>query len=574
MQGSIIAIAALVLSGSALVAFLLLRRYASQRSADVGAQIKGIERLHGEMLDGQARHHEHIERVVLSALAHFHDQLGRTIRDGLGVGLDAHLAQLDELLSSRTKELRAQVQDLLRTQADEQSQAAAGLRSTIKDELQTGIRGTTQQVDDLRREFTDLLQRVAPASVELSTHMVQSDRSMHHASQLVFGAEESPLVRITALALANERAASSIHVPVTDSIRREVGPTLGHAARALLGGAQTAQRQLKMVFSPEIAQGLQDGTLHMMKSNAVDGGIRAMALDASGTIRGQASLVKGLNPASVAMGALQIMAVITAQQYLAVINRQLEQIQGGINSIRDWLTNEVRGRVRGNSDQLDRMAQALNRHEVSERDREVFAHELQTIDREMTQVLRQIEEERRRAFDAFRHRAVEENAFKADGLLGDSLTTVREKLVRELEPCRNTSELAILATRVRAMSVVLRGALGLNQHHALDLADELFRDHDAALEQFREWRQALEAEIGALKSRYRTATTDREARASLHKALEESFASVDTNGGELRGVLRSVAATLQQQIAATARPTELEVTIDADGRIAELRHAS
>ncbi|HAN90627.1 MAG TPA: hypothetical protein DCQ33_00920 [Nitrospira sp.] len=268
------------------------------------------------------------------------------------------------------------------------------------------------------------------------------------------------------------------------------------------------------------------------------------------------------------------MAVITAQQYLAVINRQLAQIQGGINSVRDWLTNEVRGRVRGNSDQLRRMAQALNRHEVSERDREVFAHELQTIDREMSQVLKQIEEERRRALGAFRHKAIAENAFKADGLLGDSLITVREKLVRELEPCRNTSELAILATRVRAMSVVLRGALGLNQHHAFDLAEELFLEHDAALEQFHEWRQALEAEIGALKSRYRTATTDREARASLLKAVEESFASVDTNGGELRGVLRSVAATLQQQIAATARPTELEVTIDEDGRIAELRHAS
>jgi len=220
------------------------------------------------------------------------------------------------------------------------------------------------------------------------------------------------------------------------------------------------------------------------------------------------------------------------------------------------------------------MAQALNRHEVSERDREVFAHELQTIDREMSQVLKQIEEERRRALGAFRHKAIAENAFRADGLLGDSLTTVRDKLVLELEPCRNTSELAILATRVRSMSVVLRGALGLNQHHALDLAEELFLEHDAALEQFNEWRHALEVEIGALKSRYRTATTDREARASLHKAVEESFASVDTNGGELRGVLRSVAATLQQQIAATARPTELEVTIDENGHIAELRHAS
>lgn len=574
MQGFIIAIEALLLFASALVAFLLLRRYANQRSTDVDVQRKRLERLHSEMLDGQARHREHIERVVTGALAHSHDQLGRTISDRLGEGFDAQLTRLDELLSLRTKELAAQVQDLLRTQSDEHREAAEGIRSIIKVEIQNGLRGATQQVDVLRREFSDLAQHVAPPSGEFTRPRAPSNLSMPHASHLVLGADESPLVRITALASVNERAVSSIPVPVTDSIRREAGPALGHAARALLGGAQAAQRHLKMVFSPDIAQGLQDGTLHLMKSNAVDGGIRAMALDASGTIRGQASLVKGLNPASVAMGALQIMAVITAQQYLAVINRQLAQIQGGINSVRDWLTNEVRGRVRGNSDQLRRMAQALNRHEVSERDREVFAHELQTIDREMSQVLKQIEEERRRALGAFRHKAIAENAFRADGLLGDSLTTVRDKLVLELEPCRNTSELAILATRVRSMSVVLRGALGLNQHHALDLAEELFLEHDAALEQFNEWRHALEVEIGALKSRYRTATTDREARASLHNAVEESFASVDTNGGELRGVLRSVAATLQQQIAATARPTELEVTIDENGHIAELRHAS
>lgn len=397
---------------------------------------------------------------------------------------------------------------------------------------------------------------------------------LSRASQIVLGSEETPLVQITALASANDRVASSFPIPVTESIQRELGPAIGHAARALVGGAQAAQRHMKMVFSPEVAQGLRDGTLHMMQSRAVDGGIRAMAVDADGVIRGQASLVKGLNPASVAMGALQIMAVITAQQYLAVINRQLEQIQGGINNIKDWLTNEVRGRVRGNSDQLRRMAQALKRHEVSERDREVFAHELQTIDREMSQVLKQIEEERSRAFGGFRHRALEEKAFKADGLLGDSLLTVREKFVRELEPCRNTSELAILATRVRAMSVVLRGALGLNQHHALDLAEELSREHHAALEEFQTWRQALEVEIGALKSRYRTETTDREARAGLQKAVEESFAAVDTDGGELQRMLLNVSAALQQQIVATTRPTEIEVTIDRDGHVVELRRAS
>lgn len=114
----------------------------------------------------------------------------------------------------------------------------------------------------------------------------------------------------------------------------------------------------------------------------------------------------------------------------------------------------------------------------------------------------------------------------------------------------------------------------MNQHHALDLAEELFREHHAALAEFHVWCQALEVEVGALKSRYRTATTDREARVSLRKASEESFAAVDRDGGELQGVLLNVSAVLQQQIAATTRPTEIEVTVNGEGRVVELRRAS
>lgn len=574
MQGFIIAIAVLALSGMALVAFLLLRRYALRRRAEVDAQLQRLERLQGTWLEAHARHQEHIERVVLNALAHSHDQLARTMDERLRGGIDAQRVHLDELLRLRAEAQTSQVLELFRAHADDHRRAEEQFRSVIEEEIRTGLRSATQKVEIIRREIVDLSHRVAPMPVGLTTHHAPPKTLLDPASQIVLGPEESPLVQITVLESCNDRAEPRLPVPVTESIRRELGPALGHAARALASGVQATQRHMKMVFSPEVAQGLRDGTLHMMKSRAVEGGIRAMAVDKAGTIRGQASLVKGLNPASVAMGALQIMAVITAQQYLAVINRQLEQIQGGINNIKDWLTNEVRGRVRGNSDQLRRMAQAIKRHEVSERDRVVFAHELQTIDREMSQVLKQIEEERRRALNGFRHKALEEKAFKADGLLGDSLMTVREKLVRELEPCRNTSELAILATRVRAMSVVLRGALGLNQHHALDLADELFREHHEAIEEFHAWRQALEAEIGALKSRYRTATADREARASLQKAVEESFAAVDTNGGELRSVLLNISTALQQQIEAAERHTEIEVTVDAEGRVAELRRAS
>lgn len=311
MQGFMGAVEVLALSGTALVVFLLFRRYAVQRKSEADAQVQRLERLHGPLLDAQVRHHEHIERVVLAAQAHSHDQLTRAIDDRLCGGIDAQREHLDELLRSRAEALTSQVIGLLRTHADGHRQAEEQIRRAIAEEIRTGLRGATQQVEVIRREFADLARRVAPVSADLSTTQAPPKMPPNPAPHIVLGAEESPLVRIMALASANERAASSLPVPVTESIQREMGPALGHAARALTGGAQAAQGHLRMVFSPEIAQGLQEGTPHMMKSCAVDGGICAMAVDKAGTIRGQASLVKGLNPASVAMGALQSRAVIT-----------------------------------------------------------------------------------------------------------------------------------------------------------------------------------------------------------------------------------------------------------------------
>lgn len=562
----------LVLSGAALVAFLVLRLYAARRKSEFEAHVERLEGLHKALLNAQARHVEHIERVVLGAHTQSSELLARAIDARIRGGIEAQGEQLSKLLRSGTEAFASQIVELLRSNADANRQSEEHFRKGIQDEIQAGLRVVKQQVEAIRRELAD--RRAVPAPIGLANTQPQHELPLNPSPQFFLGAAENPLVRITALASANDRAESGLPIPVTESIRHELGPTLGHAARALAGGAQAAQHHMRMVFSPEVAQGLRDGTLEIMKSRAVDNGIRAMAVDMNGTIRGQASLVQGLNPASVAMGALQIMAVITAQQYLTVINSQLEQIQGGIDNIRDWLSNEVRGRVLGNSDQLRHMAQALKHHEVSELDREVFAHELQTVDREMSQVLKQIEQERRRALAEFRHKSLQEKAFKADGIFGDSLSTVREKFVRELEPCRNTSELTILATRVRAMGIVLRGALGMNERHAVKLVNELCREHDAAVEEFRTWRQELEAEIDAMKSRYRFETTDQETRASLQNATKESFAAVDTDGSELRAVLLNISAAIQQQIAATTRPTEIEVTVDEEGRVIELLRAS
>lgn len=250
MQGFIITVEVLALSGAALVTFLLLRRYAAQRRSEIDAQIQRLEQLHGALIEGQARHHEHIEQFVLGAQARSHGHLVRAIDDRLRGGIDAQREHLDELLRSRAEALTSQVSELLRANAEGTRQTEEQFRHAIEEKIQTGLRGATQQVEVIRRDLADLAQRVAPVPVGPAATQAPSKTQLNRAPQIVLGAEESPLVQITALASANDRAASSFPVPVTESIRRELGPALGHAARALAGGAQAAQRHMKMVFSP------------------------------------------------------------------------------------------------------------------------------------------------------------------------------------------------------------------------------------------------------------------------------------------------------------------------------------
>lgn len=395
----------------------------------------------------------------------------------------------------------------------------------------------------------------------------QHDERPLKIEQLVLGEENTPLVRFVAIDAGTGRSPTGTPIPVTTSIQEQLGPSVDHALRVLAGGGEMAQRSLRMVFSPELAKGLKDGSLHLMKSKEISDGVRAIAVNDSGTIKGHASVVSELNPASVALGALQVLSVITAQQYLAAIQQQLAKIEGGITDIKNWLSDEVRGKIRGNSDALRRIAHALQRHEVSDSERTLFAHELQSIDREVTQLLKLIEEQRLRAVANFR-----EKTFKADGwwVLGDSLSEVQKKFELEFGPCRSLAEQTLLAASVRGMSIMLRGALGLNVGHALDLSLELFRENQSTLESFAEWRQELENSINRLKSRYRTEATDKEVRVSLREAVRESFDIVDRHGDELRGQILALSASLDQQLKASSKPTVLEVTLAKDGRIAEL----
>jgi hypothetical protein len=81
---------------------------------------------------------------------------------------------------------------------------------------------------------------------------------------------------------------------------------------------------------------------------AVEGGARAIAVDAQGSILAHGTLVplSGLNPVLAAAALWQVAAMATAQHYLVAMQQQLARIEAAINELRDWLEDrEVAGLV-------------------------------------------------------------------------------------------------------------------------------------------------------------------------------------------------------------------------------------
>jgi hypothetical protein len=115
---------------------------------------------------------------------------------------------------------------------------------------------------------------------------------------------------------------------------------------AVAGAAATSSGAYLVRFAPHISAQLATGQATLMQ--AVEGGARAIAVDAQGSILAHGTLIplSGLNPVLAAAALWQVAAMATAQHYLVTMQQQLARIEAAINELRAWLEDrEVAGLV-------------------------------------------------------------------------------------------------------------------------------------------------------------------------------------------------------------------------------------
>jgi hypothetical protein len=199
-----------------------------------------------------------------------------------------------------------------------------------------------------------------------STHHRPYQECDAFPTHILVGGERDPLIQLFQHQSNDRESYRELTLNRTSKTAIE-SVVRGMTNAALARGVQAFSGAYELVFSPHVAKGLQDGTLILVKSRAVDGGVRAIARGATdpkfvecGTL-----VTAGINPALVATFVWQALAIITAQKFLVDIDKRLAHLEREVQAIREWLENERTGKLLGNLECLRSIATHLMTSTVS-----------------------------------------------------------------------------------------------------------------------------------------------------------------------------------------------------------------
>ncbi len=268
--------------------------------------------------------------------------------------------------------------------------------------------------------------------------------------KVIIGAIEAPLAEL----IAYNRPFPASPRPV--SLDPSVVTTIGAMLRVLPGvvgtGMQASSTTYLLTFAPNVTAQLQAGSASIM--HALDGGVRAVAVDASGRIMGNGTLVAAPGLSSVATAAMlwQTLALVTAQHYLHDMQQQLRVIHEEVHAIQDLLMAREKARLIGHERYLQRTVDMVNRGSTKELDIAAVSVQLEQMERECDEVQalmyhlmeRQVPQMQAAPLWAWFHWEVESNV------------TAAQKYVDEFD---HAAHVFIATVRVKTMIAVVRAHL-------------------------------------------------------------------------------------------------------------------
>ena len=137
---------------------------------------------------------------------------------------------------------------------------------------------------------------------------------------------------------------------LTDPLKSHIGEVIKYSPNAK--DIVKSERKVIVKFSEEVLEKIKLGELKIMKKQGSGDQFRVLAVDNKNRIKNHGWLeirdIKKVNPAQLANAALGVMTVITAQEHLQKINKQLTVIDENIGTLIRQYNNDKFGNIQGN----------------------------------------------------------------------------------------------------------------------------------------------------------------------------------------------------------------------------------
>lgn len=399
----------------------------------------------------------------------------------------------------------------------------------------------------------------------MSSHDLVCTNRSTPGTRIVFGPNDTPLVEIFRQQVSEN--AKRDDLPLIPRFQTGLQSLLAQAPVVAASGAIATSQTFVMRFAPEVAKGLTDGTLSMMQSKMIEGGIRASALGADGAVVGQATLLaaSGVNIAATGIVVWQLLAFVTAQKYLVDINARLAKIEGEIRSIKQWLEDERIGKLLGNLAYMQSRARDLIEQDLSESRIATYDSQLEQIVRECHQTMETLQLQMES----------EANAFSKQPLTGGAFTVGHSEKAREqISSLENFARQFLLAMYVRTLAHQLMCALPVNRQMVLNNMEDLHQQHVKFRDRMNDFQQLAERRIPELKGRLTFPSVDSRHQeqmkghiVSVSDRLLQLWQGVDELATRTKDAIRL-------ELASNGEPLTLAVTLDSEGKVSRLEKLS
>jgi hypothetical protein len=354
-------------------------------------------------------------------------------------------------------------------------------------------------------------------------------------------------------------------VPVTPEIVRHVDALSAHAVGLGRSAMDLGRTTYVLHFKPEIARGIAGGELQMM--SAVDGGIRANVVDASHTIRGQASLHKVARAGAAAFAVWQSLALITAQKFLADIDHELVNIESSVRAIQEWLNNDRRAKLRHGWKRIQEIRRALDAGKQPPANIAAFRMQLDGIDYDAGVAMEALAAP---GGDLDRRHGGLANQVLADRHLEKNTNAA----LRFVDDFAAGSTDLLLAIACRAAASQIRYGITGNPGAELPILENLERALWEQVERLRQFYWLARRRVHGLTGTLSLASTDQECRKRLLDHIEARLPAASERTSDLLRRVREALAMLRCDQEEAVGGVVFIVNRAADGSIARVRRPS